>query len=54
MDIGYIKKEQIIERYLENKLSDEELKLFEIYYLECPEILQEIEKVRIKKQSKNN
>jgi hypothetical protein len=54
MDISYIRKEQVIERYLDNKLSDKELKLFEIYFLEFPEILNEIEKTRIKKQSYKN
>ncbi len=48
MDINYIRKEQVIERYLDNKLTDEELKLFEIYYLDYPEILNDIEKIRIK------
>lgn len=51
MDIIYIKKEKVIERYLDKKLSDDELAQFEIYYLDNPEVLCEIYKIRVARLS---
>ena len=43
MDRRYIDENQIIDRYLLNKLSDEEMVAFEQFFLEDPELVQEIE-----------
>ena len=43
MDRRYIDDNQIIDRYLMNKLSAEEMETFEQYFLEDPELVQEIE-----------
>ncbi len=43
MDRDYIDENQIIDRYLMNKLSDEEMETFEQLFLEDPELVQEIE-----------
>ncbi len=43
MDRRYIEDNQIIDRYLMNKLSDEEIETFEQLFLEDPELVQEIE-----------
>ena len=43
MDRRYIEENQIIDRYLMNKLSGEEMETFEQFLLEDPEIVQEIE-----------
>lgn len=43
MDRRYIEENQIIDRYLMNKLADEEMETFEQLFLEDPELVQEIE-----------
>ena len=43
MNRRYVEDNQIIDRYLMNKLSDEELETFEQLFLEDPELVQEIE-----------
>ncbi len=43
MDRRYIEDNQIIDRYLMNKLSDEEMETFEQFFLEDPELVQDIE-----------
>ena len=43
MDRRYIEENQIIDRYLMNKLSDEETETFEQFFLEDLELVQEIE-----------
>ncbi len=43
MDRRYIEENQIIDRYLMNTLSDEEMAAFEQIFLEDPELIQEIE-----------
>ena len=43
MDRRYIKENQIIDRYLMNKLSTKEMEAFERIFLEDPEVVQEIE-----------
>jgi hypothetical protein len=43
MDIDYIKKEEIIDRYLTKRLTLAELYSFENYYFQHPEILDRIE-----------
>ncbi len=43
MDHRYIEENQIIDRYLMNKLSDEEMETFEQTFLEDPELVREIE-----------
>ena len=43
MDRRYIEDNQIIDRYLMNKLSDEEMESFEQFFLEDPELVQEVE-----------
>jgi len=43
MDRRYIEENQIIDRYLMNQLSDEEMETFEQFFLEDPELVQEIE-----------
>ena len=43
MDRRYIEDNQIIDRYLMNRLSDEEMETFEQFYLEDPELVREIE-----------
>ncbi len=43
MDRRYVEENQIIDRYLMNKLSDEEAVAFEQIFLEDPELVQEIE-----------
>lgn len=46
MNIKYIKEHQIVERYLQRRLSEEELEEFELSFLENPEILKELNRVR--------
>ncbi len=43
MDRRYIEENQIVDRYLMGKLSDDEMETFEQLFLEDPEIVQEIE-----------
>jgi hypothetical protein len=43
MDRRYIEENQIIDRYLMNKLSEKEMAAFEQIFLEDPELVQEIE-----------
>ena len=43
MDHRYIEENQIIDRYLMNKLSDEEMETFEQFFLEDREMVQEVE-----------
>ncbi len=43
MDRRYIEENQIIDRYLMDKLSDDEMETFEQLFLEDPEIVREIE-----------
>ena len=43
MDSRYIKDNQVIDRYLMNKLSADELETFERYFLERPDLVSEIE-----------
>ena len=43
MDRHYIEENQIIDRYLMNKLSTKEMEAFERFFLEDPEVVQEIE-----------
>jgi hypothetical protein len=43
MDRKYIDDHHIVERYLAEKLSDEECAAFEAYYLKHPEVVQEME-----------
>jgi hypothetical protein len=43
MNRRYVEDNQIIDRYLMNKLSDEEMETFEQLFLEDPELVQEIE-----------
>jgi hypothetical protein len=43
MDRRYIDDHHIVARYLANRLTDEEREAFEAYYLEHPEVVQEME-----------
>lgn len=47
VDMEYIEKYDVIRRYHQHKLSDEELNSFEVYILEHPEIISVIEKEKI-------
>lgn len=47
MDKAYLEKFDVINRYNQNRLSDEELNRFEVYILEHPEIIPVIEKDRV-------
>lgn len=46
MDAKYIEQHNIIERYVLRQLDEQEQQDFELYYLEHPEVLDEIERVR--------
>ena len=48
MDRRYIDKTQVIERYLNQQLTDSELNQFEIYYFNHPDVVKEIEAARRK------
>ena len=43
MDEAYIREQHVVERYLQGKLAGDELATFEIYMLDHPEILDEVE-----------
>ena len=43
MDEVYIREQHVVERYLQGKLGSDELATFEIYMLDHPEILDEVE-----------
>ncbi|MEH6443782.1 MAG: hypothetical protein V7784_07790 [Oceanospirillaceae bacterium] len=56
MDIEYIIREKVIDKYLSDNLSNQELNEFEIYYLNDPKIIDKIENQRAKilKATKSN
>jgi hypothetical protein len=46
MDIIYIQREKLIDKYLSYNLSRQELNEFEVFYFDHPEIIDEIDKKR--------
>ena len=46
MDKAYIDEKHVIERYLQGKLAEDELSAFEIYMLDHPEIVDDVEYAR--------
>ena len=46
MDTEYIKTHDVLNRYVLGQLDEKELVEFELYYLEHPEVLQEVELIR--------